>query len=138
MNFLPKLADKNAKEEIDKKFRLKTHVKDMWTVLHTSSVYLPTKLSENEEQDYVFFVDGILHFATKCDEKLNIFTREYLNKNKYAFSSRENAANWLCNFHNAYNLNNDKYLFECTIENLTQRYGNYSSIKNINNNSNSL
>jgi hypothetical protein len=138
MNFFPKPTEKNAKEEIDRKFRLKSHVKDMWTVLHTSSVYLPEKLNEKEEQEYEYFVDGLLHFATKCDESLNLFTKEYIHKNKYNFQSRESAAKWLCTLHNAYNINNDKYLFECSLENLTQRYGNYSSINKTNNSSNSL
>ena len=137
MNFLPKSFEKKPKEEIDYKFRLKSHIKDIWTVLHTSSVYLSEKLSETEEKDYIYFVDGILHFATKVDKDLNNLATEYKNKNKYNFSSRENASMWLCNFHNTFNLMNDKYLFECTMDNLTQRYGNYSSI-NKNNNTHSL
>ena len=132
MNFLPSSLNKKPKEEIDHKFRIKSHIKDIWTVLHTSSVYLPETLNEKLEQDYNHFVDGILLFATKEDKDLYNFVKDYKKKNRYNFSSRENASLWLCNLHNSFNLKNDKYLFECTTDNLTQRYGNFTSINKTN------
>jgi hypothetical protein len=128
MSFLPRSFDKKPKEEIDRKFRLKSHFKDLWTVLHVSSVYLPEKLNEGEENEYKGFVEGLLHFATKADEDTNKWASDYRQSHKYNFSSRENAALWLCKLHNSYNLKNNKYLFECNMENLTQRYGNNSAL----------
>lgn len=129
MNFFPKSFDKKPKDEIDHKFRLKSHFKDFWTVLHVSSVYLPSSLSQEEQKDYNNFVDGLIHFGTKADPAIHDWALTYQKNNKFNFSTRDNAALWLCKFHNSYNLLNNKYLFECTIENLTQRYGNATAIQ---------
>ena len=129
MNFLQgSFGKRNPKEDIDKKFRVESHLRDIWTVLHTTSVYLPESLNENEEKDYTQFVEGILQFATKADDELHNYAKLYRSQNKYNFKTRENAALYLCNFHNSYNLVKEKYLFECTVDNLAKRYGNASAV----------
>jgi hypothetical protein len=130
---------KKSKEDIlDRKHKIKTHGKDIWNVLHITSVYLPETLNDEEKEDLNSLFKGILYFGTKFNESWNKSTMDYINSNPLKLSSRDDAMFWVCKFHNHVNVKLEKDLFECTKENLAKRWGNYENIftgnKGVNNN----
>lgn len=131
MNFV--FAKKNKGDILDEKQHLRTHGKDLWTVLHTTSVFLGEKLNAEESETYKDFVFGVLYFGTKPNKTWHDLTMKYISDNPLDIKDRDNAMMWTCKLHNHVNLNNDKDLFECTIDNIAKRWGNYSAIINKNN-----
>ena len=121
-------ASKNKSDILDSKYKSRLHGKDLWTVLHTSSVFLPEKPNDTEILDWTNFVKGILHFGTKFDPSWHHLTIDYIKKNPFEFMDRESSMMWICNFHNFVNIKTEKDLFECKKENIAMRWGNYAEI----------
>ena len=133
MNFISRFNNQKSKSEIlDSKQKIKSHGKEMWTLLHTSSVFLPETLSQEQTLSYNSFVKGILHFGTKFNSEWTKETLEYIEKHPFEFNTRENSMIWICNFHNYINMKTEKDLFECTKENLYYRWGSQPSANKVN------
>ena len=138
MNFSSRFVSQKSKSDIlDSKHKISTHGKEMWNVLHITSVFLPEKPNTEEIDHFTNFVNGILIFGTKFDSNWNDLTLKYIKDNPFNFSTRENSMLWVCNFHNFVNEKTEKDLFECTKEKIAKRWGNYSvvmnSVENIDN-----
>lgn len=120
---------KNSKSDIlDGKQKIKSHGKEMWNVLHTFSVYLPEKCTNEEANEFSDFVKGVLHFGTKFNHTWHENTKKYIHENPLNFITRKNSMLWICNFHNHVNRQLEKDLFECTEENIAKRWGNLNKI----------
>jgi len=132
MNFSSRFLQQKSKSEIlDSKHRTRTHGKEMWNVLHITSVFLPEKPNKEEVDHFTNFVKGILHFGTKFESTWHEYTIKYIKDNPFNFVDRESSMLWICNFHNDVNQKLGKDLFECTKENISQRWGNYQNVANI-------
>lgn len=129
MNFSFFGKGKGKSDLLDNKQTLNSHGKDIWTLLHTSAIYLPDKLSEEDSKDFKNYVEGVLYFSTKFDKKWLNNTKEFVLNNPLNFQSREDASVWLCHFHNHINLLTEKDLFECKVSRIAKRWGNYSQIQ---------
>lgn len=129
MNYAFNFNSKNKGDTLDSKHKSRLHGKDLWTVLHTTSVFLPYKPNDIELEEFTNFVKGILYFGTKFDPKWHKSTSEYIQKNPFDFKDRESSMLWLCKFHNHVNVKTEKDLFECRKEKIAKRWGNYADIK---------
>ncbi len=127
MNFTSRYA-KSKGDILDSKQKTRTHGKDMWTVLHTFSVFMPDRPSSEEVETFTSFIKGVLLYGTKLDSDWNSLTLTYIKENPFNFSSRDESMLWMCNFHNYINKKLEKDLFECTNEKLSKRWGNYGKI----------
>jgi FAD-linked sulfhydryl oxidase len=124
MNISSRFTQQKHKSEIlDSKHKVKSHGKEMWTVLHTTSAFLPEKLNKDQEESFSSFVKGVLLFGTKFNKEWNETSLEYIKNHPFNFCDRENSMLWVCNFHNYINMKTEKDLFECTKENLSKRWG---------------
>lgn len=121
-------SSRNKGDILDSKHKTRLHGKDLWTVLHTTSVFLPEKPNETELSEFVNFVKGILYFGTKFDTNWHKLTNDYINRNPFDFKDRESSMIWLCNFHNYVNIKTEKDLFECKKDKISKRWGNYADI----------
>jgi hypothetical protein len=128
MNYAYNFKSKNKGDTLDHKHKSRLHGKDLWTVLHTSSVFLPDKPNKKELSEWTNFVKGILYFGTKFDSNWHKLTIEYIEKNPFHFDDRESSMLWLCKFHNHVNIKTEKDLFECKKEKIAKRWGNYIDI----------
>lgn len=138
MNF-KNFGTKSKSDLLDEKSRHRLHGKDIWTVLHTSSVYLPEKPTQEELSEFASFVNGVLVYGTKFNNNWSSLYNEYIKASPFNFTDRENSMISLCNLHNYVNIKLEKDLFECTKENLAKRWGNYANISgNIKTNQNIL
>lgn len=128
--------EKLKSDVIDERNRKYIHGKEIWNILHTFSVYLSDNASEKEIEGYKDFVYGILYFGTKNDKgwKDNFERFDSLCPLKN-ISNRNDAIIWNCKLHNFVNLKIGKDLFECKVENIADRWGNYNKIKESLNNS---
>jgi hypothetical protein len=121
------LNDKS--KSLDKKHALKTHIKDLWVVLHTTSVYLPPSLSGEQTNSYSDFIKGLIAFGTKFDNKFSKASDEFLFSNPIG-KDRNSIILWICHYHNHINELYEKDLFECELSTIAKRWGNYNSIIN--------
>ncbi len=131
--------EKFNSDAVDEKNRAVLHRKEMWNILHTFSVYLDKNSTEKEIESYKDFIYGILYFGAKNDkvwqENLNKFDKILPLK---GIQNRDDAILWNCKFHNYINIKLEKDLFECNIENIAKRWGNYNKIVEGNNKANIL
>lgn len=120
---------------VDEKNRKILHGKEIWNILHTYSVYLDKTASCKEIQTYKDFIYGVLYFGTKNDiimkESFDKFNRILPFQN---IKSRDEAIMWNCKFHNYVNIKLEKDIFECSLENISKRWGNYKKIIEEDNN----
>jgi FAD-linked sulfhydryl oxidase len=130
MNFVNAISSqsKSKADLMDSKHKIRSHGKEMWNTLHTFSVYLPNKLSEEETKEFSDFVKGILFFGTKFNSAWHDGTMKYIRDNPFKFDTRENSMIWICNFHNNINIKLEKDLFQCTKDKIAKRWGNYNKI----------
>ncbi len=117
-------------EILDKKSTTRTHGKDIWVLLHTTTVYLPEPMTQEHQTTLHDFIKGILYFSTKFNKTWHSNTLSYLNANPIDTSTRESSMLWVCHYHNHINLLLDKDQFECNKENIAKRWGNFNSITN--------
>jgi hypothetical protein len=118
-------------EILDTKHKRKTHFKDLWIMLHTTAVFLPDEEEFNDVKDYHSLVKGVLYFGLKFDEKLVNISQKFLKENPIEeVQTRDQAMIWNCTLHNEMNKELGKDLFECKIENIAKRWGNYNHIIN--------
>jgi hypothetical protein len=126
-----KTNEKLNSDYIDEKNRRKLHKKEIWNILHTYSVYLNEKASINDMQDYKDFIFGVLYFGTKKD---NNFNKQFNDFNSISpldnVNNRNEAIMWNCRFHNYINMKTGKDLFECKLDTISKRWGNYNKISN--------
>jgi hypothetical protein len=114
---------------LDKKHTIKTHIKDFWVLVHTTTVYLPKTLTEEQSTALSDFMKSLIHFGTKFDKIFSKTSEEFLKLNPLS-SDRNNIILWTCHYHNHINELFEKDLFECNLENIAKRWGNYNSILN--------
>jgi hypothetical protein len=119
-------------EIIEPKIRSKLHLKDLWSILHISAIFLPSKNEKEFENAMNNFADGLVEFGSFTDGAKIIKTTyiEYKKNKKLNFSNREKASLSLCHFHNHINLLTEKELFECTMDNISKRWGNFNDVTN--------
>jgi hypothetical protein len=118
-------------EIITEKNRRKIHKKEIWNILHTYSVYLDEKSSGNDIQEYKDFIYGILYFGTKKDFEWNQQFNDFNNFNPLDnVNNRNEAILWNCRFHNYVNMKTNKDLFDCKLDTISKRWGNYNKITN--------
>jgi hypothetical protein len=114
---------------LDKKHTIKTHIKDFWVLLHTTSVYLPADLTEDQATSYSDLIKGLIGFGTKFDKKFANASNEFFANNPIG-KDKNDIILWTCNYHNHINELYDKDLFECDLAKIAKRWGNYNSIVN--------
>ena len=133
MNFSSRFlapTQKSKSDILDSKHKTRTHGKEMWTVLHITSVFFPETPKKEEVNSFEIFVKGILLFGTQFDSNWHDLTKNYIRENPFDFNSRDKSMIWMCNFHNFVNEKLEKDLFECTRENIAKRWGNYGNVVN--------
>ncbi len=126
-----KTNEKLNSDYIDEKNRRKLHKKEIWNILHTYSVYLNEKASINDMQEYKDFIFGVLYFGTKKDNEFNKQFNDFNSLNPLEnVNNRDEAIMWNCRFHNFINMKTGKDLFECKLDTISRRWGNYNKIAN--------
>jgi len=114
---------------VDEKNRKKLHGKEIWNIMHTFSVYLNKNATQEEINSYKDFIYGILYFGTKND---NNWQENFKSFDKIlplqSINNRDDAILWNCKFHNYVNIKLEKDLFECSLGNISKRWGNYNKI----------
>lgn len=119
------MFEERESDIIDKKQKVKTSFRQIWSVLHTTASYLPSRLSEEEESNYRAFVEATLYFGSKKNEEWKKMIEEAKNFVRLDFSSRDSSVLSLCHFHNKINWELGKEQQVCNIETLNATWGHH-------------
>lgn len=119
------MFEEKEADVIDKKQKVKTSFRQIWSVLHTTAAYLPNRLSEDEESTFRAFVEATLHFGSKRNAEWKNVIDEAKNFVRLDFSSRDSSTISLCFLHNKVSWELGKEQHPCNIEALNSIWGHH-------------
>ena len=91
-----------------------------WGVLHTVAAYYPNDPNENDRKKGTDLVEALAHLYP-CSHCREDFQRE-VERSPPRLASRKSFSLWVCEQHNAVNEKLGKPTFQCTLENLDERW----------------
>eukprot|EP01083_Nonionella_stella_P001686 4785_1 len=91
-----------------------------WGFLHTMAAYYPTKPTRTEQKDMRQFM-YLMSKVYPCGYCADMTVAE-MNRNPPRVDSQDVLAKYMCELHNEVNDRLGKPLFECTTENLNERW----------------